>query len=198
MNDDKKFVVSGVKYPTDSEALKAVNEINGIKYVKDRTDMSNPKLVLNVYNKMLDKNLFTTINGYKYLLETRENLLASDEIDDKDVRPIEAPTFGGSSFAERKKSESPFKSKFINSVIINVLLIITIVVMIVITTNSNNLNILNYKDRLAAMYEEKENELAIWNSKLYEMESSINAVLDENEETTTEEATDESETTVAE
>lgn len=184
MDNDKKFVVEGVKYPTDSEALKAVNEINGIKYVKDRADMSNPKLVLNVYNKMLDKNLFTTVNGYKYLLEMREQLLLCDEIDEKDVRPIDAPSFGGMSFAERKKSESPFKSKFINSVIINVLLVATIVVMIVITTNSNNLNILNYKSRLAAMYEEKENELAIWNSQLNERESSLKAL--EDEETTTE------------
>ncbi len=189
MDNEKKFVVEGVKYPTDSEALKAVNEINGIKYVKDRTDMSNPKLVLNVYNKMLDKNLFTTINGYRYLLEMREQLLLCDEIDDKDVRPIEAPTFNGESFAERKKSESPFKSKFINSVIINLLLVATIVVMIVITTNSSNLNILNYKDRLQAMYEEKENELAIWNSQLNERESSLNAIDDE--QTTEEDATEE-------
>jgi len=196
MADDKKYIVDGIKYPTDSEALKAVNEINGIKYVKDRTDMSNPQLVLNIYNKMLDKKLFTTANGYRFLLELRDILIKSDEIDNKLIRPIEAPTFGGESFAERKKAESPYKSKFINSVIINVLLAITIVVMVYITTNSKNLNILNYKSRLAAMYEEKENELAIWNDQLRDKEESLNNREEElggNEEETTTEPDDEAE-----
>lgn len=174
MSDNKNYIVDGIKYPTDSEALKAVNELNGIKYVKARTDMSNPKLVLSIYNKMLDKKLFNTVSGYKFLMELKEVLDNSPEIDNSLIKPIEAPSFNGETFNDRKKKESPYKSRFINSVIINVLFAITIIAMVFITTNSKNLNILNYKNRLEEMYIDKENELAIWNNQLKEKESSIN------------------------
>lgn len=192
MNEDKKHVVDGIKYPNDSEALKAVNEINGIKYVREKTDMSNPKLVLNVYNKMLDKKLFTTVSGYRFLMELRDVLLKSNEIDKDQIRPIEAPSFGGESFAERKRSESPYKSKFINSLIINILFVITIIAMVFITTNSRNVNILNYKSRLESMYNEKENEIARLNSQLKEKEESLNKRENQMEQDTTIDETTES------
>ncbi len=171
MDDTEKRIVSGFEYATADDAEKAANELSGIEFVRSRTDMNNPKLVLSVYNKMVEKNLFRTLNGYAFLKELQDYLYSSSEIGDEEIKPIKAPYLDDSK--KKLKDDSVYKPRFVNSLIVIVLLVITIIAMIIITTNSKNLNILNYKDRLEAMYNEKEDNLAKWDAELKERESEL-------------------------
>ena len=69
--------------------------------------------------------------------------------------------------------ESTYRNRFINVAILNVLLIIVIAVIVAITSNSENINILNYKNRLDAEYNDKENGLVQWKNELDEREKAL-------------------------
>ena len=62
--------------------------------------------------------------------------------------------------------ESVYRNRFINAIILNVILIIAIILIIVIANNSDNTNILNYKNRIDAQYQEREDALVQWKQEL--------------------------------
>ena len=53
-------------------------------------------------------------------------------------------------------------------------IVIALILVIIITNNSENTNILNYRERLEREYNEKEDELAAWDSQLREKEHQLN------------------------
>ena len=52
--------------------------------------------------------------------------------------------------------ESVYRNRFISAVFVIIFLVIVMVFMLFITKNSKNTNIMNYKSRIDAEYEEKE------------------------------------------
>lgn len=189
MRYNEELIVEGLLYGTADEAKEAQNEINGIKYVKSKTDMKNPHMVLNVYNKIQEKSLFKTPFGYSFLIDLREILLDCDEIDNSLIRPIKAPDFSNSIKSddfyevqkktkikkESKKNKSlkqedevvnKYKSRFYNTLVLLIAVIIALISLILIFTNSNNVNILNYKERLDRYYTQKYQYLVDWEDEL--------------------------------
>ncbi len=191
--DKNEFIVDGYVFSNKAEATEAENELKGIEYVKERTDMNNPKLVLNVYNKIIDKNLFKTPIGYKFLKELQDTLIADESIDNSMVKNIISPNFHSIEhvFTDRdaiklekkrakhaltKEDKLTYKSKFFNSIVINILLVIAIIAIFIITANSKNTNIINYKSRLDAANKQSEDSLAKWNATLLTKESELNSI----------------------
>lgn len=188
---EDKFVVDGFRFNSKEEADEARNEYDGVKYMRSRTNMKNPANVYSVYKSIVEKNLFKTPVGMKFLCELRDVLYASGQYnqDELDELVINVPKKEASykSKEEKKKAsrrevvrdmkklgiESVYRNRFINSVIVNVILVIVIILIMVIAGNSENTNILNYKNRLDAEYNEKENSLAQWKSELEAMEESL-------------------------
>ena len=75
---------------------------------------------------------------------------------------------------KKKDAEtSPYRNRFINMVILNVICIILLVLFIIISTNSKNVNIINYRNRIDAEYMEKEDNLARWAEELEARESAL-------------------------
>ncbi len=180
---EKRYIIDGFDFGSIAEAELAKNELNGIKYLKERTDFKNAKNVLNVYNRVVDKQLFKTPIGYKFLKEMQDILYQSSEIKDDEIVAI--PVLSekkGKTKEKRSKKTKPlilskedvkFKNRFTNSVIINILLIVLLVIFIIISSNSNNTNILNYENRLNREYIEKENDLAKWQQELTDKEKDL-------------------------
>lgn len=188
MTDDK-FIVDGFRFKTNAEAVEAKNEYDGVQYMKSRTNMNNPANVYSVYKNIIEKKLFKTPVGMKYLCELREVLYKSGMYDEKelDALAIPVPEKGEKKAAKRRKEkkekvelsrrdvirnmknydiESVYRNRFINAIILNVILIIVIVLIIVIANNSDNTNILNYKNRIDAQYQEREDALVQWKQEL--------------------------------
>lgn len=195
MRYNEELIVEGLLYGTTDEAKEALNEINGIKYVKSKTDMKNPHMVLNVYNKIQEKSLFKTPFGYNFLMDLREILLDSDEIDNSLIKPIKAPDFSNSIKSEdfyevqkkvkikkeNRKNKSlnqdeevvnKYKSRFYNTLVLLIAVIVALISLIFIFTNSNNVNILNYKDRLDRYYTQKYQYLVDWEDELAKQQES--------------------------
>lgn len=182
----EKYVVDGYCFKTQDEAAIALNEIEGIEYLRKRTNFKNPQSVLSVYDKIIDKELFKTPIGYGFLRELQQILYNASEIEPDSIRniPVAAADEKKSKKSKDKKNkklylipeeqEKKYKNKITNLIILNVFIIIALIVVIIITNNSENTNILNYRDRLEREYNEKEDELAAWDSQLREKEHQLN------------------------
>ena len=188
MTDDK-FIVDGFRFKTNAEAAEAKNEYDGVQYMKSRTNMNNPANVYAVYKNIIEKKLFKTLVGMKYLWELREVLYKSGMYDEKELDALAIPVPQKEEKKVRKhrrekkekvelsrrdvirnmKSydiESVYRNRFISAVILNAILIVVIVLIIVIANNSNNTNILNYKNRIDTEYQEREDALVQWKQEL--------------------------------
>lgn len=182
----EKYVVDGYSFKTQEEAAIAVNEIEGIEYLRKRTNFKNPQSVLSVYDKIIDKELFKTPIGYGFLRELQQILYNAADIEPDSIRniPVAAADEKKSRKSKDKKNkklylmpeeqEKKYKNKITNLIILNVFIVIALILDIIITNNSENTNILNYRERLEREYNEKEDELAAWDSQLREKEHQLN------------------------
>lgn len=188
---EDKYVVDGFRFNSKEEAAEAKNEYEGVSYMKSRTNMDNPANVYSVYKSLVEKNVFKTPVGMKFLYELKDILYKSgkyskEEIDELvisvPVRTLTAKQKKKNEKASRKEVirgmkeldiESAYRNRFINVAILNVILIIAIVLIIMITTNSDNTNILNYKNRLDAEYSERENDMVQWSNELNAREKAL-------------------------
>lgn len=74
-------------------------ELEGIKYLKENNDMTNLEVVLKVYNKLVEQNVFKTKAGIGYLRELQSQLIAGD-IPREKIRPIPIIDFDDEAPAE--------------------------------------------------------------------------------------------------
>lgn len=188
MSNDNKDVIDGFIFEHEAEAAQAAKEADGIRYVKEKTDMNDPKMVLQIYNKMIRQNLFETAVGFAYLKELQEYLEVSPYILKDEILPIsvshkaleesirkklkipEKPQ-KETEEAEKKareKQEQGYQKKYRITLFFTIILAVSIAGMFLITANSNNLNILNYENEIINRY-------AQWEQELIEREEAVKA-----------------------
>lgn len=179
---NEKNTVDGYLFEDDETRKEAQNEVEGVEYLRKRTNFSNPQNVLNIYHTVIEKKLFKTPIGYEFLRELQDFLYSSEAIDDNVIEPI--PVFVKKTKRQKIKFKfpqvkhvvdktSPYYGRFINMIVINVILILFLIMFIVISNNSKNLNIINYKARIDAEYMDKEDNLAKWEADLTKREKAI-------------------------
>ena len=159
-----------------SEAEK--KELEGIRYIQEKNDMHDMKTVLALYNKLSEKTLFHTQAGVAFMEDLKAKLLAAPEIDNREIAGYQEEQKKdeikkqAAKPSEEKKREieqriiNEYRYKYYNSLIINVILLIALVLGFFITTNSKNVNIINYENRLIDKY-------AAWEEQLKERESIV-------------------------
>ena len=84
----QRVSVGGFSFENKDEAEQAKKEIEGIRYIKTKTNMSDPEVILQVYNKMIGQKLFETAVGYSYLKDLQEYLTTIPFIKNEDILPI--------------------------------------------------------------------------------------------------------------
>lgn len=171
----EKNTIDGYQF-ADEEALKeAKNELEGVEYLRKRTQFSNPDNVLKIYNTVIEKQLFKTPIGYEFLRELQGILYNSEKIDNDQVKPI--PVLAAKVGKKKLKFDlpkmkkaidfnSPYRTRFHQMLTVNIVLIIILILFAMISNNSKNLNIINYRARLDAEYAEKADVLSIWEQEL--------------------------------
>lgn len=188
-----KYVIEGFVFDSKDDYLQAKNEYDGVMYMKSRTNMNNPANVFSVYKSLIEKKIFNTPVGISYLHDLRIFLLNNEEyaasVEEMPIvisgnKTAKGKLLGGKNKDSLTKGdvikhmkkfdiESVYRNRFISSVIVIILLLIIMVFMMVITKNSNNTNILNYKNRIDAQYEDKENSLVQWENELKLREEAV-------------------------
>lgn len=179
--ENGKFMVGGNEFATKEEAQLAKDELNAIKYLSQKTNSKDPKQVYSLYNKIIERKLFSTHVGMNYLKNLQTFLYKSDEIPNDKIQPIpiNAETQGEINIRRERsefKSElrdmsvkvAKYKNNFTRVMIINVVLIIIIIAMFVILNTSSNPNIINYEVNI-------QNKYSQWQEQLQSQEESLNA-----------------------
>ena len=77
---EQVYVIEGFAFISEKEAEQAKKEREGIRYIKEKTNMSNPDMVLQIYNKMVREKMFVTAVGYAYLFDLQEYLRTNPQI----------------------------------------------------------------------------------------------------------------------
>lgn len=179
--DKRKFMVGGYEFTSKEDAQIAKDELNAIKYVSSKTNIKDPKQVYSLYNKIIERKLFSTQIGMNYLKSLQTFLYKSSEIPNDKIQPIPINTDTQDEINKRRersefKSElrdlsikaARYKNNFTRVMIINVILVIIIVAMFIILNTSSNPNIINYEVNL-------QNKYAQWQEQLQSQEQSLNA-----------------------
>lgn len=174
---EKVFEVGGFSFTNEDAAKEAMNELNGVNYMKNRIDMNNINSVLSSYNMMNDKGLFKTPVGYSFLNSLRTKLIESG-IEESEIKPVKTNVVTALSekkgkIKKEKKIDSIYRHRFIDMIIVNVILIVVLILFAIIANNSNNLNVINYKDRIDEQYKDIDNSLSEWSRELTNKENQL-------------------------
>lgn len=180
------YEAGGFVFRTKKEAELAQREIEGTKYLRQKLDMENPNAVFSIYQNRIEQDLFETPVGYCFLKELRDYLLMIPAISNEEVLaiPIRYPQTEeeekkqkkeqkkeeqrkerqkekekAKNRKEQKKEGKNYKGRCQFFMVTSLILLISVVSMMLLAATSDNVNILNYENKLIDKYSSWEQEL---------------------------------------
>lgn len=177
--------VDGFLFEDEETAQLARKEEEGIRFIKERTALDNPEVVLKLYKKLLEQELFVTPVGVRFLTELQNILLTSVYIARDEIPPIPVKANGAEEKNERvhvveknvektpsngKDYKKPFQVSFFFAIVFAV----SILGMFIINSVSgNNVNIINYREQILDEYSSWEAELKTEEERLERWEENL-------------------------
>lgn len=190
----------GFVFRTKKEAELAQREIEGTKYLRQKLDMENPNAVFSIYQNLIEQDLFETPVGYCFLKELRDYLLMIPAISNEEVLaiPIRYPQTEeeekkqkkeqkkeeqrkerqrekekAKNKKEQKKEGKNYKGRCQFFMVTSLILLISVVSMLLLAATSDNVNILNYENKLIDKYSSWEQELEEREQAVKEQEQAL-------------------------
>ncbi len=177
------YEYAGYVFSSSEEMELAKKEAAGIQHINSKINYDDANGLLSIYNKLLERDLFTTVIGIDFLRNIRKILMeeydyAADElksipvhltgISQEEIKVNEQIKKAVNKSSDDKKSKKDKPSKVINismlkplivAVAIAAILVVIVFLQFRVYSDSENLNILNYKERLERQYESWEEDL---------------------------------------
>lgn len=194
------YEAGGFVFRTKKEAELAQREIEGTKYLRQKLDMENPNAVFSIYQNLIEQDLFETPVGYCFLKELRDYLLMIPAISNEEVLaiPIRYPQTEeeekkqkkeqkkeeqrkerqrekekAKNKKEQKKEGKNYKGRCQFFMVTSLILLISVVSMLLLAATSDNVNILNYENKLIDQYSSWEQELEEREQAVKEQEQAL-------------------------
>ena len=194
------YEAGGFVFRTKKEAELAQREIEGTKYLRQKLDMENPNAVFSIYQNLIEQDLFETPVGYCFLKELRDYLLMIPAISNEEVLaiPIRYPQTEeeekkqkkeqkkeeqrkerqrekekAKNKKEQKKEGKNYKGRCQCFMVTSLILLISVVSMMLLAATSDNVNILNYENKLIDKYSSWEQELEEREQAVKEQEQAL-------------------------
>ena len=194
------YEAGGFVFRTKKEAELAQREIEGTKYLRQKLDMENPNAVFSIYQNLIEQDLFETPVGYCFLKELRDYLLMIPAISNEEVLaiPIRYPQTEeeekkqkkeqkkeeqrkerqkekekAKNRKEQKKEGKNYKGRCHFFMVTSLILLISVVSMMLLAATSDNVNILNYENKLIDKYSSWEQELEEREQAVKEQEQAL-------------------------
>lgn len=188
-----KYKVDFFEFANEKEAELAKNEMQKVSYIKNQTKMDDPDVVLALYNKLLDKNLFQTVVGMRFLCELQEYLHTIPYIKNESIMPIpvmekihkkpEKPVKSAKADKAKKtpkakKTEKNEKKEYKTAYRIALFFAVVFGVAVIgmfsiLALSKDNLTIINYENQLINKYEQWENDLRERENAIYQKEQQL-------------------------
>lgn len=184
--------VDGFLFENEETAQLARKEEEGIRFIKQRTALDNPEVVLKLYKKLLEQELFVTPVGIRFLTELQNILLTSVYIARDEIPPIPVKATEVIQKAESAKSAETgkqqveagnrvenkitgdYKKPFYVATFFAVVFAVSVLGMFIINAISgNNINIINYREKILNEYSGWEAELESEAERLQNWEKSL-------------------------
>lgn len=185
--------VDGFLFEDEETAQLARKEEEGVRFIKERTALNNPEVVLKLYKKLLEQELFVTPVGIRFLTELQGILITSGYVAKEEIPPIpvkvlestqktepaiqEEETAHKPVEAEKKekpKAEKDYKKSFHVALFLAIAMGLSVIGMFVINAISgNNVNIINYREQILNEYSSWEAELEKEADRLEEWEAEL-------------------------
>jgi hypothetical protein len=176
--------IDGFLFQDEETAKIALREKDGIRFIKERSNLNDPKAVFALYKKLLEQELFVTPVGNRFLMELQSILLKSGMIGATEIPPIPvkppevvrvevpiatAPKATKTSVTIGKKD---YKRAFHVALFFAIVMAISVIGMFALTAVSgNNTNIINYREQILNEYSTWESQLKTEEERLEEWES---------------------------
>ena len=194
------YEAGGFVFRTKKEAELAQREIEGTKYLRQKLDMENPNAVFSIYQNLIEQDLFETPVGYCFLKELRDYLLMIPAISNEEVLaiPIRYPQTEeeekkqkkeqkkeeqrkerqrekekAKNKKEQKKEGKNYKGRCQFFMVTSLILLISVVSMMLLAATSDNVNILNFENKLIDKYSSWEQELEEREQAVKEQEQAL-------------------------
>jgi hypothetical protein len=188
------YKVEGYEFETKEQARIARQEVEKIRFFKNQTSMDDPDVVLALYNKLVQREVFVTPVGMGYLQELQQYLNMVPYIKKEQILPIpvyvpeEAPKdeVVKKQAAQRRKAKArevrrlqrrkdwDYCRLFHISTFFAVVFALAAMGMLIMTwVSTDNVNIINYENEIIDKYESWEQELSERESELDEREKQL-------------------------
>lgn len=194
------YEAGGFVFRTKKEAELAQREIEGTKYLRQKLDMENPNAVFSIYQNLIEQDLFETPVGYCFLKELRDYLLMIPAISNEEVLAIsirypqteeeekkqkkeqkkeeqrkerQREKEKAKNKKEQKKEGKNYKGRCQFFMVTSLILLISVVSMMLLAATSDNVNILNYENKLIDKYSSWEQELEEREQAVKEQEQAL-------------------------
>ncbi len=193
--------VSGFLFEDEELAAQAKREEEGVRFIREKSALNNPEVVLKLYKTILQQKLFVTPVGLRFITELQDYLVASSEINNEDIPAIDTGDFmqvvedeaEKAKKAKKEKKEKKakntenhpkdyYKSAFYVALFFAIVFGFSVLGMFAIAEiSNNNVTILNYRNEIINQYEQWEKELESeedrlkeWEEELSEREAALN------------------------
>jgi hypothetical protein len=195
--------VSGFLFEDEEMAAQARKEEEGVRFIKEKSNLKSQEAVLKLYTTLLQQKLFVTPVGLRFLMELQGALLSSG-MKKEDIPVLDVASFVPAPKVEEKKRPvkprvpknnfhpvqkmnnrveqgSGYKKAFHVALFFAIVFGLSVVGMFVIAeVSSNNVNIINYEEKLIDKYEhwsselkEKEQQLKQWEKELEKLDKEL-------------------------
>ncbi|MFA9466874.1 MAG: hypothetical protein ACERKN_21680 [Velocimicrobium sp.] len=168
-----QFELDGYIFQNQTDYKKAKKELEAITYIKSNSDLTNARLILKIYNKLLDKGTFQTVIGYVFLKELQQKIREDNSISKekirsvkiKDVEKIVVKEKEINRFEEAKRAETyqalyeKERTKKISTKIVIIFLTCIIIGMFLVAQLTPYSIFTNYEDKIVNKYENWQQEL---------------------------------------
>ncbi len=145
----------------------AEKEADIISKLVEKTDFSNPRITLKVYNKLVAEKRFSTVTGYFFLLELRKKILESKLVPEEELIPIpiKEPQEKNDVIPKASFQEGKFRKLYEGQKLLNKKLKIAIAVLVIAIIGFVVINF-KFEEELVDKYEHWEEQLKARESKL--------------------------------
>ncbi|MGN0154562.1 MAG: hypothetical protein ACI4A3_08925 [Lachnospiraceae bacterium] len=183
--EEETLIVEGFEFPSYKEAQIALKEQQNIEVIRQKTPLSDPRAVYELYTKLIERNMFKTMVGYSFLYELRHRLIAEFQYDAEELPIVKLPKrmeydkVGefNQGVMETKLNRLLILKKRMSIVI--VALLFMIFAMFVIAIVNPNVGYVNTENKILNKYSAWEEELQQREEAVKEKEKELNIDLSE-------------------
>ncbi len=161
---EKGLAAGGFLFSTDKDYKEAKEELESVNFLRSKTDITNPRAALKLYNKLIENRTFHTVIGYAFLKDLQDIILNSGIAKAEDLDGIYIPdqinTETNTKALENYKflSEKQ-KVRIRNSKIVNFFLVFTILAMILIAIYTDKTMYAEFENKIVDRYSAWEADL---------------------------------------